>query len=731
VKRPPISKRDADKFGRHLSLLFTRATMYKPDHPYVKQAADTFYQVADKLLQSVSPLVFSMNRKQIFVDEEMLDPRVNVARVISYFESNGIQSISLYTGMRKDELEAFLEVYVAASKYPNIQAMNSALIEKNINNLKINYVFFTKMTVDETVTARKTGGALGATLPKVDDQSSRKLFYNMLLEEAMVDELRKNLSVTNLLRNPVGVSQNMIRLDVKSQDESNPNGRGSGPILLNQLQMLGDQVEKAVKGEAGIGLPELAPAVFALRRQLLEGMELQKSLGTIYADEENIHGKTDEIADNVLMQLVRDEYRAGNISAARLAQILRRLIPERHELKRVLPKIKQALLDEGMPAGEYWSLVRELEKELESDELARVLHDSSKEAGVDDKDLIREIKRNPVQVAELICLAAEIQKGSGDPKVLTDVLVDYVERLGPQLALDSASGSKTDDRQHLRQVIAELEASIVKQLKSKDASDHVIAELEERINRRLDTMFEKFSSNLPRQEAPSATDDREINLTLLHMVEQNVGNNVELREVLRAVRAKMHAERIDENDFPRIYAEINKQIQARRQEKSKRRTRPGLLQPRGVMFLFRKEMARAKRYNQPFSVLCFSAVEAHAQNLAPARGVTDQAVVEAVLNKLAIILREADVLGQLEQGRMVALLPMTEAQQARVVLRRCLKVLRTEPVLVAGVPLTLKMAGVVHGFDPSTKPDVDAFIQAMANELEHMISRVKNINMFL
>jgi hypothetical protein len=29
------------------------------------------------------------------------------------------------------------------------------------------------------------------------------------------------------------------------------------------------------------------------------------------------------------------------------------------------------------------------------------------------------------------------------------------------------------------------------------------------------------------------------------------------------------------------------------------------------------------------------------------------------------------------------------------------------------------------------KPDVDAFLQAMANELEHMISRVKNINMFL
>jgi hypothetical protein len=149
------------------------------------------------------------------------------------------------------------------------------------------------------------------------------------------------------------------------------------------------------------------------------------------------------------------------------------------------------------------------------------------------------------------------------------------------------------------------------------------------------------------------------------------------------------------------------------------------------MFLFRKEMARAKRYKLPFSVLCFAVVATHSQDQPPPRAVADQAVAEGVLNKLTIILREADVLGQLEKGRMVALLPMTDAKQARLVLRRCLKVLRTEPVLVDGIPLTLKIAGVAYGFDLSMKPDVDAFVRAMLNELEHMVSRVKNINMFL
>jgi GGDEF domain-containing protein len=149
------------------------------------------------------------------------------------------------------------------------------------------------------------------------------------------------------------------------------------------------------------------------------------------------------------------------------------------------------------------------------------------------------------------------------------------------------------------------------------------------------------------------------------------------------------------------------------------------------MFFLRKEMARAKRYKVPFSVLCFSVVETLSQDEPLPHPIGDEAVIEAVLNKLAINLREADVLGQLEKSRMVALLPMTDGRHARLVLRRCLRLLRTEPILVGRIPLTLKMAGVASGFDPGMKPDVDAFVEAMTDELEYLISRIRHIMMFL
>jgi GGDEF domain-containing protein len=115
----------------------------------------------------------------------------------------------------------------------------------------------------------------------------------------------------------------------------------------------------------------------------------------------------------------------------------------------------------------------------------------------------------------------------------------------------------------------------------------------------------------------------------------------------------------------------------------------------------------------------------------PSGPTAQQNLIEAILNKLAIIIRDADVLGQLEKGRIVVLLPATEGKQARVALRRCLRLLNSEPVLVDGISLFPKITGIAYGFDPNMKPDVDAFVKAATTELEHMISRVKNLGMFL
>jgi hypothetical protein len=722
------SKQEFARFGRILSLLFNRATMYQMDHPYVKQSMDEFHPFVEKLLTSISPLVFAMNREQFFIDEEPLDPRITVNRMVSHFKKAEIQSISFYEGMTKNELKTFLGVFVSLDKYPNAESMKGALAEKGITNLKINHVFYRKVTEDDEVVSRDVLKNVTPEMMDEDQARSKKLFIDMVLESVLGEEFEKTLNINNLLTNPTGLSMNMIEADIKSVQKSDAEDRQPGPVLLHQLQVIGEEVEKGLSGGGDANVSELAAAVFDMKKKLIEGMDAQKDLDITFSNKEEILDQANEITDNVLIRLVKDEYTAGKISTSRLAQILRRLIPDAEELKRVLPKIKAALLEEGMPLPEYLNLVEELGKELQSDELAKILQESSEEAGIDGKELIQEVKENPVEAAELICLAAEIRKGTGDEKVLTDLLVDYVERMGSKLGQDITAENGAEGEQHLRQVITGLETNIVSRLRDMNVvKDDVMEGLEERLNKRMDAIFDKLRDDWIQSKSMSPEENRSKNLSVLQILEQSVGENEELGEILTIVRSKVQSEEIDENDFKEIYSEINKQKQIKREQEAKKKMPPGVLKSEAIMFVIKKEISRASRYDLPFSALSFSVVKAKPKTGGPADAITQQAVTDAILHRLADILRGADIIGQLGKNKMVGLLPMTMQSDAKLALRRTMRLLHGDPIEVDGIPLTVKIAGVSTTFDAERMTDESAFIQAMSNELTEMVVRVKNI----
>jgi hypothetical protein len=723
-----VSKQEFARFGRILSLLFNRATMYQMDHPYVKQSIDEFHPFVEKLLTSISPLVFAMNREQFFIDEEPLDPRITVTRMVAHFKKAEIQSISFYEGMTKNELKTFLGIFVSLDKYPNAEAMKETLAEKGITNLKINHVFYKKVTEDDEVVARDVLKNITPEMMDEGELKSKKLFIDMVLESVLGEEFEKNLNINNLLTNPTGLSMNMIEADINSVQKSDAEDRRPGPVLLHQLQVIGEEVEKGLSGGRDANVSELAAAVFDMKKKLIEGMDAQKDLDVVFSNKEEILDQANEITDNVLIRLVKNEYKAGKITTSRLAQILRRLIPDAEELKRVLPKIKAALLEEGMPLPEYLNLVEELGKELQSDELAKILQESSEEIGIDGKELIQEVKENPAEAAELICLAAEIRKGTGDEKVLTDLLVDYVERMGSKLGQDITAENGAEGEQHLRQVITGLETNIVSRLKDMNVvKDDVLEGLEERLNKRMDTVFDKLRDDWIQSKSMTPEENRAKNLSVLQILEQSVGENEELGEILTIVRSKVKSEEIDENDFKEIYSEINKQKQIKREQEAKKKMPPGVLKSQAIMFVIKKEISRASRYDLPFSALSFSVVKAKPKTGDPTDAITQQAVMDAILRRLADILREADIIGQLGKNKMIGLLPMTMQSDAKLALRRTIRLLHGDPIEVDGIPLTVKIVGVSTTFDAERITDGKAFMQAMSNELTEMVVRVKNI----
>lgn len=716
-------------FGRSFLLLFNRSTMYDTNHPYCKQAIDELIPILKNILKSHSPLVFIMNQEQLFVDEEPVDQRVNTGKMVAYFKKTEIQSISFYEGLDEKELVTFVEIFTSQKKYPNVNAMKKALDARLINHIKLNHVYFKKVSGDEEIISREAFKKMSVDMAEGESPHSKKVFIDMVLESVLAEEFGKALTIKNVVENPADVSNKMIDTDLASYRQSDAADRSHGPVLAHQLHIIEQEVDKDLSGKGGVELSELAGAVFDMKQQLVKGIALQKSLGITYSNEEEILNKANEITDKVILRLVKDEYKSGKISTSRLAQILKRLVPDPNELKRLLPKIKQALLEEGMPLPEYLNLVQALSNELQSEELSKILQESAEAIGLDGQDLIAEVKNNPMQAAELIFLAAEIRKGAGDEKVLSDLLVDYVERIGSKLTLDIAREDNVEGEQHLRQVMNNVESQIVGRLKKMDVKDDVLTRIEERLNSRMDALFESIKEQWGHSLSTQPEQKEDSNrLSILQILEQSAGENDELSKILRMVRSEVQSRGINENDFQNILDEITKQKEVKKKRETRRLMPQEVLDAGGLMFFLEKEISRSLRYDLPFAILSFSVVSAKPKSKLPPEVITEQTLTDAVIKRLISEIRAADVAAAPEKNKVVVILPMTTTNEARLALRRLLRLLNTTPYDFQEIPVTIQVAGVATNFDDKRTTTADDFYEILSADLSEMVNRIKNIH---
>ena len=810
-------------FGRSFALLMNRAMMYQKTHPMIQDSIADVHRTAEMVLFSVSPLVFILNREQFYIDEEPLDPRLNVKRTVGLFKTAGIQSLSFEKGLTKGEIGIFVDTFAKLGQNFTADMAKKEITAKGAYRIKINHVVYKKVTEDDQVVSRE---ALKKVTPmmEAEDQESRKKFMETLLESVLAEEFADTLNITSLLKNPSVVSQNMIQADLAGaarvgagaggpagapagdggpgdpggsggagvasgaggaaasaggvaavagggagspgaatqaagaagspgvqagaggdgQGGSGPataqvgdtptaaqggaipaaaRGGGHGTLLLHQLEIMQQEVKKHLRGEGDVDLSELAQAIFEMKKQLLEGLQTQKALGIAYANEATIVENANALADQVLIQLIKEEYQAGAITTQRLAMIITRLIPSADELKRLLPEIKKALLEEGMPVKDYLMLIHELKTELQNDALARVLQESSETIGVDSENLIEEVKRNPAEAAELIYLASEIRKGSSNEAALSDILVDYVERLSGQMVLDNTDADGDSDGSHLKKVMADVESSILKQLGRMNVETDVLSRMEKRLNERMDTVLDKVRAEWLNAQTERKGEEPVRTLSVLQTLEHNVGEDEDLGGILQKVREKVEAGTIDANDFSRIHAEINRLKDVGGGEIM----HPDVLKSDELMFVLEKEIAKSKRYSAPFSVVALSFVRAKPKMKSLEHLVTIEAVLEAAMETLVSTFREVDYIGQIGKNKVLVILPMIDRERARLALERVLRLLHGKPLMVKDIPVQIRVAGVATGFDAERFKDAGSFARHVSTQLMDMVSRVKNI----
>ncbi len=361
MKDSELNKQQFANFGRSFALVFNRSFMYNANHPFQIEAINTAYQTLAQLLQTNSPVVFILNREQFYVDEEPLDPRLSVSRIVAHFKKTGIESVSFYRDVGKKDLRLFLEIATSLNQFPDAEAMNKAMFKKKISRIKINHVFYKKVSAEDEVISRDVLEKVTPEMTSDHQDKMKQMFMDSVFNSVLQEEFIKNLNLQNILKNPGDLSKEMIAVDLKSvkqNENKGPQYENEGPrpgqFLLHQLEVIDQDVEKNLSEGKNVDLPEIADALFDMRQKLTEGIEAQKAMGIAYSNEEQVFSKATEITDKVLIKLLKEEYKGGEISVSRLAQILCRLIPEANELKRLLPMIKICPSRGGHVPGRFY-----------------------------------------------------------------------------------------------------------------------------------------------------------------------------------------------------------------------------------------------------------------------------------------------------------------------------------------------------------------------------------------
>ncbi len=732
MSKPELPKLVADKIGRNMNLVYNQASMYHPGHPAVVRSVEQLFEALKEGFKKVSPIVFSMNQEQFFIEDEPIDYHINTSRLADYFVKAGLQSISFVRRLTLEELQLLIAIIFDLKRTPDVQSMKKAMEAKGLASATINYVIYKKITKDEEIVLRErlqqqfseTDGTVDLRAPVTGSTSEDVV--GMMMAAAVSESIESQFSIAALLENPKALSEMMIRADASFSEQHQEKGQLPGPMIVQQVHSIREKVGRT--GNEEVDLKRLAEGVVELKRQLLKGLEAQKALGTIYANEDDIRKEIDALSDSVLVRLVQEEYQKGAVSIKRLAQIILRLIPEPDELRRLLPKIRQALMTEGMPLGDFFRLIQELKAELQSDNLARMLDKSAGEIGLEGETLIHEILNHPKEAAELIYLASEIRKGGGDRDELTAVLVDYIETVGGRMALDEIGSTTEQNSQQLDDIYTKARTNLIEALKSKNMDAAMLKDIEYRIMARMEENMHQLKSELVLRKLRSGENEVDTKAAIRNILSMDTENETGIKAILEHVKKAMVAEGMSEERFEQLCRDITGLPEGKPEEKSvpKRTLNKG-----STLFILDSEIRRSKRYNTPFSTLALALVKVTPKKPVPQGSITREDVISAVMEDLVQIVRDTDIVGMADNRMLIVIQPMTTKDDSRTSLTRITNLLKQHEFIVKDVPFEVRFACVSTSFNPESGGDYREYLKVAQRELSYMAKRLSNIQSFM
>ncbi len=667
-KEKGLDARAAELLARQFNTAFTTVSGYGTDHPMSAKSSEGLMEALKNAFNSEPALTLLLDRGALFIEKHPVGERFNPRRLLNLLAQTKIESFTFEPTVRLEDLQDLLDVLSHQDKFPDVDAVKAELAAREGQGIRINYVTYKKVTADQKVVSDSEDDNLGLKIemPSASDTDNFGAMASMM-------------SVTELIKDPAAFAERL------NDTEENKTQKQQ---VVRQLRHLIAQIESGeLKAQGALSSSELLQAVNSLRERVRSHHAGNRDVERLLGEDNQVLGEVDQLTYSTLVSLVREEYRAGNFSARRMAQIINRMLPDTRDLRRLLPQLKQGLLGEGMSVAEYGKLVHELSGEVRGEHVVRALESGAESVGLDVDEIVDQIREDPSEAARLIVMATELRRaGVEDEDQLSGAFSDYIERVSERLALDLPQKNR-DGSDATATQLKRVRKFLIEQLSRQGLQDNLTVELRRRLDGETDTPAPAASTQAPAPApAPAPAEP--------------------------ASSAKSQAQKTTEQ------APEPEEPAPRLPKVSHR-----VLNPANTAFFLKREIKSAQRYKTLFSVIKIS-IEFLRDPAGDSRHPTSDELfklVPVLYDGLIGQLRDLDLIGSLDrklQAVPMLILPMTDQAGANIVRWRLTDYLRDQIFDVedskVGVIATLTAAS----YDPGSEEGGREFIQRIQTQHE-------------
>lgn len=684
----PISQEQTDQIARKLNIIFNTATLYGGSHPSTKKSAGEFSQFLDKIFDDIPMITLLRMGDSLYIEKSCVDHRMNPSRIIAYFERIGIESVSFKKGIVEEDIKVFIRVFSDYKSFPTVGKMSEELKKHGVSNILLNFVFLQKVTKDDTV---------------VDKDSLIKEESQDVDEKKVYEQIGRLFSLKDIVDNPGSIAQNILTKSEKS-------GEGDFSII-SQLKDINKQIRDTGSKDASISADDMMESFFQLTSELKNQLSVQKEMGKLDEEQELVIDDIDKMTYETIIQIVRDEYKHGEISVKRLSQIIRRVLPDIKDLKKLLPRLKEALLKDGMPLSDFLQLTKELNKELQSDGLLEKLEEGAEQIGLTVEDIVKAFNANPTEAAKIIVLASEIGQETGeDQSQMSSVLADYIESVSSKMTIDSPATADKSGGKVLGKIIHQIESQLVERLKSQNLSKSIVNEVEKQLAERFPKTLSKLKVDWIVNVISSG--EELSNMYLVRLLTTVVNKKADLDIIKDPIEKALLARGLNEEQVQEVFKEIINNLEKKQKSMSLLKI---ILSNTNTKFFIDRLIKENLRYNNPFT--CIN-VSVSAANIAGKWSAVTPDIVSKVMpdicNIMKKLLRDIDLIGSLgkvDENSIFIILPMTNEYGADVVKGRLAKKFSQTDFELDGQVVKLEVTQSVSPFSSDKTPDYKSYIE--------------------